>query len=70
MKHTIKGSEMSQHPKKMQKVYNLNGIVHVPHYSQEGIYMSPGDRVGKFESYLIKRGAIVQQMLLWDRVYK
>jgi hypothetical protein len=67
MKHTIKGNEMSQHPKSMQKVYRLNGIVHVPHYSQQGIYMSPGDKVGKFESYLIKRGAVAQQMLLWDR---
>jgi hypothetical protein len=51
----------------MQKVYNLNGIIHVPHYSQQGIYMSPGDKIGKFESYLVKRGAVEQQMLLWDR---
>ena len=70
MKHTLKSSETSQHPRKMQKVYVLNGIAHVPHYSEEGIYMSPGDKVGKFESYLIKRGAVAQQMLLWDRVYK
>jgi hypothetical protein len=51
----------------MQKVYNLNGIIHVPHYSQQGIYMSPGDKIGKFESYLVKRGASVEKMLLWDR---
>jgi hypothetical protein len=67
MKHTIKVSEMSAHPRSMQKVYNLNGIIHVPHYSQQGIYMSPGDKIGKFESYLVKRGAVEQQMLLWDR---
>ena len=44
----------------MQKVYNLNGIIHVPHYSQQGICMSPGDKIGKFESYLVKRGAVEQ----------
>jgi len=70
MKHTLKSSETSQHLRKMQKVYVLNGIVHVPHYSQQGIYMSPADKIGKFENYFIQRGAVAQQMLLWDRVYK
>jgi hypothetical protein len=70
MKHILTRSETSQHPRSMQKVYVLNGIVHVPHYSQEGVYMSPGDKIGKFENYLIKRGAVAQQMLLWDRLCK
>jgi hypothetical protein len=70
MKHILTRSETSQHPKSMQKVYVLNGIVHVPHYSQAGVYMSPGDKIGKFENYLIKRGAVAQQMLLWDRLSK
>ena len=70
MKHILQRSETSQNPRSMQKVYVLNGIVHVPHYSEEGVYMSPADKVGKLESYLIKRGAVPQQMLLWDRVYK
>jgi hypothetical protein len=69
MKHIIKGNEMQQHPKSTQKVYNLNGIIHLPHYSQQGIFVSPGDKIGKMESYLIKQGAVAQQMHLWDRSY-
>jgi hypothetical protein len=60
---------MNEHPKSMQKVYNLNGIIHLPHYVQEGIFVGPGDKIGKIESYLIKQGAVEQQMYLWDRQY-
>jgi hypothetical protein len=67
MKNELKVKDMSAHPRSMQKVYNLNGIIHVPHYTQQGIFMSPGDKVGKFESYLTTRGAVEQQMYLWDR---
>jgi hypothetical protein len=69
MKNTTKVNDVSQHTKSTQKVYNLNGIIHLPHYSQQGIFVSPGDKIGKMESYLIKQGAVAQQMHLWDRPY-
>jgi hypothetical protein len=55
--------------KSMQKVYELNGIIHLPHYTQEGIYVSPGDPIGKIESHLVNRGAVEREMYIWDRHY-
>ena len=69
MKNTTKVNDVSQPTKSTQKVYNLNGIIHLPHYSQQGIFVGPGDKIGKMESYLIKQGAVAQQMHLWDRSY-
>lgn len=69
MKNTTKVNDVSQPTKSTQKVYNLNGIIHLPHYSQQGIFVSPGDKIGKMENYLIKQGAVAQQMHLWDRSY-
>ena len=69
MKTTTKVNDMNQHPKSMQKVFNLNGIIHLPHYKHEGVFVSPSDGVGKSESYLIERGAVEQEMFLWDRYY-
>jgi hypothetical protein len=69
VKNTTKVNDVSQPTKSTQKVYNLNGIIHLPHYSQQGIFVSPGDKIGKMENYLIKQGAVAQQMHLWDRSY-
>ena len=69
MNRSIKQSWGREEPlKRVQTVYRLNGIVHLPHYVQEGVFVSPADKIGKIESDLIKLGAKPEQMLLWSRL--
>jgi len=60
---------MNEHEKEHQKCYELNGILHLPHYQHEGIFVSPSNKVGLIESDLIKQGATEVIKYLWTRHY-
>jgi len=60
---------MNEHEKEHQKCYELNGVLHLPHYQHEGVFVSPSDKVGAIESDLIKAGAVETTHYLWVRDY-
>ena len=60
---------MNEHDKQEQKCFELNGILHLPHYTHEGVFVSPSDKVGKIEADLVKLGAVETSRYLWIRNY-
>jgi len=54
------------HPLTPTKVYVLNGVDLVPHYTEPGVYMAPGN-VRFLAEYLRLAHAPVKELMLWSR---
>lgn len=55
--------------KENQKCFLLHGITWLPHYKEEGVFVSPSNKVGITENNLKNLGATETTMYLWKRNY-
>lgn len=59
-------TESPFHPLVPTKVYVFNGQDLVPHYTEPGVYMAPGN-VRFLQEYLRLAQAPVKELMLWSR---
>lgn len=57
---------LDTHERKPTKVYVFNGQDLVPHYTEPGVYMAPGN-VRFLAEYLRLAQAQVKELMLWSR---
>ena len=65
---TIQERNVTAETTVMQRVFVLNGIMHLPHYNKPGVFVGPGrDSPEHSAAQLMMAGAIQEDYPLWPR---